>query len=260
MENMKTWINLTLFTLFVNLLISCGGGSESSSITPPVLTPIPISNSDKVDLELNFNKGTDGWVAGFADYPVGDDLTYELSSGYEQLPAPLQTKFGFSVTGTNRSDNLFMFIKKGFSGFSPNTTYQIKFIITFATNAQSDCNGIGGSPGKAVVIKAGAANTEPLSIITTKNKYRMNIDVGIQKNDGKNAVIIGDFANTQVCDPVNAFYELKTLNSDLQELIKSVTVSTDSSGVIWFIFATDSGFESTTKIYYINGSITATNI
>jgi len=253
MKNSK----LLFLCLFVFLVSSCGGGNSNvvnrdDTVSLPIAVPPPVN--DVIQIKLDFQNDLDGWFAGFSDYPVNTNTDFNLSSGFSQLPEPLLSLSGFSISGTNRSDDLFMFIKKGFSGFSVNSQYKIEFKITFATTAQSNCVGVGGSPGSGVSVKAGASILEPLSILNSNNEFRMNIDKGVQKNSGKDAIVIGDVANSQACDPNNAFYELKTLNNDTLPF----TVKTDSTGVLWFTFSTDSGFESTTHLYYINGSIIAT--
>ncbi len=254
-----TWKGIVGLILIASL-ISCGGGNNESASTvvpiqQPLPEPIPTPVNNVVQIDFSFNDGTDAWLAGFSDYSVGSD-GLQLSSGYEQLPVPLDNLSGFSVSGTNRVDDLYMFIKKAFTGFSVNSRYQIQFEITFATNASgaADCNGVGGAPGTAVTIKAGAVNIEPLSVLDA-NKYTMNIDKGIQKNSGLDALNIGHFANTRPC--ADNTYEEKTLRSDPTTLLE---VTPDSDGVLWFLFSTDSGFESTTHIYYLRGKIIATKI
>jgi len=245
--------------LLSGLLASCDNSNKPTPPKPePVPAPIPppLPGNDVVQIDFNFNSNTDGWTAGFADYPIAQASIFNLSANFSQLPAPLQTASGFMVSGTNRSDDLFMFIKKRFSGFSANTQYQIQFEITFASDAPSGCIGVGGAPGEAVTIKAGASVIEPLAINDGNNVYIMNIDKGNQSVGGSDAISIGDFANSKICDNNGFTYELKTLNNN----IAPFSVLTGSDGNLWFSFSTDSGFESTTQIYYIGGKIKATKI
>ncbi len=225
------------------LLYSCGGGGSAPS-------------EDAIQINFKFDNETDGWVAGFADYPVGEEAAFELSSGFAQLPAPLQSLSGFSVSGKNGSDDLFMFIKKSFTGFEPNSQYQLQFEITFASNAPSGCIGVGGAPGEAVTIKAGASIIEPLSNNDGNNFKVMNIDKGNQSVGGSDAIVMGDFANSKDCNDNDFNYELKTLSN----VGAPYSVITNSDGALWLHFSTDSGFESTTRIYYISGRVKATKI
>lgn len=232
-----------LWFFFINALISCGSTSSPNVESPP--------NNEKSQIDFTFNNGADGWLAGFSDYPVNPTADYQLTSGISLLPSPLNSISGFNLSGKNRSDDLFMFIKKRFSGFVPNTQYQLQFEITFASNAPSGCIGVGGAPGEAVTIKVGASNIEPLALNNGNNVYQMNIDKGNQKTSGSNAINIGDFANTKNCDDGDFSYELKTLNNDSTPF----SVFTNSDGDLWFLLSTDSGFESTTSIYFISGTV-----
>ena len=49
---------------------------------------------------FDFSEHTDGWIAGFADYPVGEEVFYELTSGRAPLPDPLdQSQFSMMISG-----------------------------------------------------------------------------------------------------------------------------------------------------------------
>jgi len=231
----------------ISLLVACGGSSNPSNITPRPIV-------DKVTITFDFNQGIDDWIAGFADYPIGEEFFYELSSNFEQLPSPLENQSGFFLSGNNHSDDLFMFIKKSFTNFKPNSRYQIQFEITFATNAPKNCAGAGGPPGEGVIIKAGASVIEPLAMNNGSGSYLMNIDKGNQSVGGSDAMVIGDFSNSKNCGMQDFSYELKTLNNDGNLF----TVQTSDSGTLWMTFSTDSGFESTTGIYYLRGKIVST--
>lgn len=52
----------------------------------------------------------------------------------------------------------------------PNTTYTFDFTVEFASDAADGLVGIGGPPGEAVYIKAGASPVEPMKILT---RYRL---------------------------------------------------------------------------------------
>lgn len=221
-------------------LVSCGGSDGPSR-----------PDDDRV-VEFQFD-GNSGWEAGFSDFPVGEEELFELRAEFEALPAPLEDQFGLNVVGANRSDDLFMFVKRPFGGFEPHAQYDLQFEITFATNAPSNCAGIGGAPGESVYVKAGATPTEPTAENDGTDFYRMNIDKGNQSIGGSDAIVIGDFANSRDCEDEDFSYELKTLTSDEN----AFSTFADSEGVLWVLFGTDSGFEGTTSIYYLEGRVTA---
>lgn len=92
-------------------------------------------------------------------------------------------------------------------------------------------------------MKVGASQIEPKKVVETDpvEIYRMNIDKGAQANGGENAIVIGDFSN----DTGPSIYTLKTLGNT-----SPFQVTTGSSGELWLLVGTDSGFEGTTTIYY----------
>jgi len=202
-------------------------------------------NLEKNDFLFEFETSTEGWVYGFADYPVGEENFYELSFEHTSLPKPLDTSIkALKQSGNNHSDDLFMFIKRKFTNLKPNHKYQIEFDIEIATDAADNSVGVGGSPGSSVSIKAGASLIEPNKVVV-ENLYRMNIDKSNQNQSGKDMVVIGDFSNG-----LDEFiYNLKSLKSD------TFSITTDEKGEFWLIIGTDSGFEATTTIYYNSISI-----
>lgn len=74
----------------------------------------------------------------------------------------------------------------------------------------------------------------------------MNIDKGNQASDGENMINLGDFSNGLEENK----YVLKTLKNETP-----FSVTADENGELWLIVGTDSGFESTTRIYYNKISI-----
>lgn len=204
----------------------------------PIEPPMP-------GLDFDFSDGSQGWVAQFSDYPPGDDSFYELSSGYRPLPAPLNTRSGLFISGHNHSDDLFMYLKRRVSGFEPTTNYQVSFVVEFATDVPTGCGGIGGSPGESVFVKAGASNVEPTSVVDQLGWLRMNIDKGNQSQGGVNAIVIGNIANSTLCEQNIRRYEIRQLRSP-----EPVLVTTDGAGSAWLLVGTDSGFEGVTSLYY----------
>lgn len=200
---------------------------------------------------FNFQAGTDDWVGDFADYPNEPNVEtfYELQFSHAMLPNPLSSSDGaLRQSGNNHSDDLFMFVKKKIIGLEPNKIYTISIEIEIASNAASGSVGVGGAPGESVFVKAGASTIEPVKVlVNTDNHYRMNIDKGNQGTDGTNMKRIGDFANGTASNN----YKLKNLSTS-----SPISIQSGGNGELWLIVGTDSGFESTTTIYY--NSIKAT--
>ena len=115
---------------------------------------------------FSFASRTDGFSADFTDYaPSQDDIAFV--SEFRRLPAPLDNRFGLLVGGTNRSDDLFMYVYKAVSGLVPGQRYRVRVDISLATNVRRGCAGVGGSPGENVVIKADARRPSPRRLSRT---------------------------------------------------------------------------------------------
>jgi len=186
-----------------------------------------------------------GWVGDFADYPEGDSIAYELMVKNDTVPTGTSvnsTKKALLISGNNHSDDLFMFIKKKVTGLRPNTTYEILFNVKVFSNAPTGEVGIGGAPGESVYLKAGATLIEPQKELQD-GMYRMNIDTGIQAEEGADMINIG---NVGVSSSTINFTLITRNNSSANGFI----LTTDADGELWLIIGTDSGFEGTTTLYY----------
>lgn len=217
------------------------------------LTPILACDDDSTGVggedgifDFDFGAGQHGWVAGFADYPAGEEDKHELLAEHANLPAPLdESRRGVLLSGMNHSDDLFMFLKRRLTGLEPGTEYGIEISVEFATNAASGCIGVGGAQGESVVIKAGAAAVEPDTVVSESGDVRLNLDKGNQLEAGADAIVLGDIANSST-DCFGAPYELKTLESGDQELV----TTTDAAGGLWLFVGSESGYEAKTALYY----------
>lgn len=202
--------------------------------------------SEGQSFQFDFTRDPAGWTAGFADYPVGQKELFELEADYRPLQAPLDTsKRAHYISGSNRSDDLFMYYKGQIRGLSPGTRYRAQFAVEIATNVPSGCSGIGGAPGESVSVKAGASEIEPEAVVDG-GFFRMNIDKGQQSNGGANAVVLGDVANSTGCEEGIIVWELK----ELPAVPESLLVAADAAGSVWVFAGTDSGFEGKTSLYY----------
>lgn len=204
--------------------------------------------------KFDFIRSSEGWEGDFSDYPEGEEDFYELTWGWKPLPEPLKGR-GIFISGNNHSDDLFMFIRRRLTSLKPRTSYNLTFTIRFATNAPKGCMGVGGPPGEGVTVKAGAAVIKPEPFISGNNHYAMNIDKGNQAGGGKDAVVLGDIANTNT-DCHNWVYEMK----QLENTNAPFKVTSGEDGAIWIVIGTDSGFEATTSLYYSNIEISAIEI
>lgn len=197
---------------------------------------------------FDFSHSDHGWSGDFADYPIGDSIKYGLYFGHDELPPNLGNTNGLKISGTNYSDDLFMFVKKKIAGLKPSTAYEVGFQIKFATNAPKDQVGVGGSPGESVYLKAGAAPFEPLKI-SKDGYYLMNIDKGNQLSGGQHMVLMGNVAS----HTTDYNYNVVERNNGV-----AFTATTNADGELWLVVGTDSGFEGTTTLYYTSITVLLT--
>ncbi len=204
-----------------------------------------------VTKEFRFALGDHGWTGDFTDLPADyeEDL-YRLESGLVDRPSELGPGKAMMIGGSNASDDLFMYLRKQLTaadGIEPDTAYEVRFQVSFATNAPAGAVGIGGPPGEAVWVKVGASTEEPVPVVREEMGIPyivLSVDKGSQNDDGENALRIGDVAKPENDDFVT--YEIKTLDNSDQPL----RVVSDNQGRLWLFVGTDSGFEGRTVLYY----------
>ena len=222
-------------------VISVDGETLVISDQPGVLKTVTILEA--TEFTFNFLTDHQGWLTGFADLPVSfDQSTFELDSGYRPLPAGLEGS-GMYVQGHNRSDDLFMFLKRQVEGLRPDTEYAVTVSLDLATNVPGGLIGIGGSPGESVYVKAGASAAEPLVQEDDAGYLRINIDKGNQATEGEAMINLGNVAHAGVTADE---YKIKPLHNQGRPL----EVVSDSEGRIWLIVGTDSGFEGLSTLFY----------
>lgn len=198
-------------------------------------------------VRFTFARDAQGWIAGFADYPEGEEEFYELKSGIEPIPPETGLSGnGFLLSGNNHSDDLFMFLKRRLGpedGLIPDTEYHLHFFLEFASNAPSGAVGIGGSPGESVYLKAGGSTIEPKAV-SVDGFLQMNVDKGNQAQGGHAASTVGNIANGRSPEEPPRYVILR------KEHKHPPKIRTDNKGVLWLLIGTDSGFEGTTTLYY----------
>lgn len=206
-----------------------------------------LGTSGEIVLSYDFHRGGNGWLAGFADYSL---QTSDLRMIAETRPLPDEInpqRSAFYLQSMNRSDDLFMFVKKNLAhedGIEPNRDYRVWFDIRFASNAPTGCFGVGGAPGDAVYLKAGATADEPVASLSGGQGIRMLIDKGQQSGGGKDAGVVGTIANGKPCEG-NQFPYVDVR----KEYAHPFPIRTDTRGSLWLLVGTDSGYEGLTGLY-----------
>jgi len=199
------------------------------------------------EFKYDFATSANGWTGDFADYPVGEEEFYELSFSHDTLPAPLdKSKKGLKINGNNHSDDLFMFTKKKLSGLTPNKEYTIEFEYELASNLPINSVGVGGGPGTATYVKAGASATEPKKV-EEADFYEFSLEKGNQAQGGKDGIVLGTLGITG-----NDFvYKLIERNNEDQ----TFKAKTDGEGNLWVYLGVDSGFEGVHTFYITKANI-----
>jgi hypothetical protein len=248
MDKLRMILSLLATLLIVMGAVACNGDNDGNGEAQPLSFSFDFAASDH------------SWSGGFTDLPVGyEEDSYNLEISHTDRPSELGAGKALMIAGTNRSDDLFMFLSKGLTaadGVRPNTTYQLVFEVTFGTDAPAGAVGVGGPPGEAVWVKVGAGAIEPMAVekpdMGDDLYHLFNLDKGRQNEDGADGIRIGDVA--KLINEEFGVYELKTLNN-ADNPIEAVS---DSEGNLWLYVGTDSGFEGRTALYYtlINVSLT----
>lgn len=234
------------------VLCGCDGGGSGSAPPPSAPTPFPPAPAPITHtIEFSFANGMSGWEASYSDYSLGQEPTIAFAFGIERVPRFSETATGLFLTSHNRSDDVFMYATRQVTGLTPGARYRVETTISIATNAPAGCAGIGGAPGEAVALKAGAASSKPATVLQRGTYVALNIDKGDNVNGGPDARTIGNIAQELPGGQCSGDgpYQRKTLTSGT----RSVTATAGADGQLWLIIGTESGFEGLTRIYLLEG-------
>ncbi len=237
------------------LVSACGGENDTGAPAPPTPPPPPPPPPGTVIFNFSFADGLAGWEADYSDYRLGQEVSINFQFGFQRLPPNLNNLSGFFLSSDNRSDDVFMYIFRALDGLAPGSRWRVDFSLAIGTDAPSGCAGAGGAPGEAVVLKAGATNVRPAKVVDASSYVGVNFAKGNQSTGGANAVVIGNFAQDQ---PGGACLNGPYLRKTLTTAGAGPVVTADSTGRLWLVIGTDSGFEGFTRIFYLEGTATLT--
>jgi len=227
--------SLLLVSLLLGLSPACSGALDE-----------PDDGTGRRDLLFTFDASTQDWTGNFTD--LAPSQVNDVGFLFERRELPAEAGIPGSalfVSGRNVSDDLFMFLTHPVTGLLPNTPYALTFELELASNSPTGCVGVGGSPGESVYLKVGAARVQPDRATDSGGNYRLNVDKGEQSTGGANAVVVGDLANGSFDCGVPPYRRITRDNRG-----RPLRVSTDAQGTLWLLVGTDSGYESTTALYY----------
>lgn len=216
---------------------ACGGGDDDRGAAT---------------VTSDFTDGADGWVADIADFTAAtrpDDFVAETAVA---PPGGADGDGYFHLGATNTSDDLFMYLRREVdrSEIDPGQAYAVDYDIAVASNAPSNCAGIGGAPGESVWVKVGAVDVEPVTVtVDGGERTELVVDKGGQSEAGPDAVVAGVIANGIPCEEALADDDPEFRIVELQGSLDQ-PVTADDDGSLWLFVGTDSGFEGRTDLYY----------
>ncbi len=191
-------------------------------------------------VNFDFKNGFQGWMAGFSDYNPSNIDIYNFKFELRKLPKSAGDENSLFMSSMNRSDDVFMFFKREVGGLKPSKSYDAKFRLGFASKYRSRL-GIGGDEARDVFVKVCKSATEPSSIMQ-EGILRLNIDMGAQKNAGRDSVVLGSIEKPN--DSSDQYVKIELSSA------KALRFDANENGSIWLLFGTDSGYEGETELYY----------
>ncbi len=239
--------------------------STSLNVAPEIVesrTFVPSTFFEDImnaDIIIEGNKTT---VNGYVDYVFNLDDDTEFSDVVVDVPENyLENDFyeykyeittspvadmgnAIRLEGSNHSDDMFMGFYKKITGLEANTTYIYKLSFDIGTNVTKGMMGVGGSPGGSVYVKAGIVPEAPLTEFNSINHYVFtNVDKANQSQSGTDLRVVSNMEKAS--DDYTEDYEYKTVSNHF-------IATTNANGEAFILVGTDSGFESTTTVYYDN--------
>lgn len=217
-----------LLFVFCIALVGCHGRAEESILLPGA---------------ISFGGGAPGWIGGASDYLVAWDGQMDLVLEPRLAPGSSGAPDAFYTRGVNRSDDLFLFIKRRFTGLAPGRGYDARFCAKVVTNLG----------GQNLIGKAGATTVEPVvGVVSMSGEpyFWMNVDKGLQANAGPDSRLLG---RLRAFGDERAGYAATTLCTT-----EAMPVTADGDGAIWIYAGAESDFEGVGEAYWLRVDVQLT--
>lgn len=195
------------------------------------LAALCLSASPVLGDSFGFETGYEGWIADFADYPVADSANWHLRHGIAAMPGVAPAQQGLRLAGDNFSDDLFLYVRKRFTGLVPNAEYRMEVLAGIVTGQCPDCGG-----GDSFYLKAGATAKEPKKA-ATDGMFRMDIDKGNQARGGAEMDTLGFVHH-------DAEGDMKPHLVRMGNAKHPFRFRADANGGIWVAVGVESAFET----------------
>jgi hypothetical protein len=200
----------------------------------------------EIVLDFTFNESSRGWLPEFTDYSLATASLQRIAE-IRPLPGYPPQYRGYFLQSMNRSDDVFMFLKRELGsedGVQSGHLYSISVYTLLLSEAGSNCVGIGGAPGESVYFKSGVSLDEPVPTLANSGFVALNADKGNQASGGRDAGVAGNIANGIPCEEPRRWVLLERLYHHPR------LVRTHERGRLWVFVGTDSGYEGLTALYY----------
>ena len=121
-----------------------------TNVLPFVLTLLTFSYfASAQTYTYDFSVSDQQFEGGVSDFHVSQSDQHMFTFDNRPFQPPLDTqRLAQYMSGVNPSDDLFMFMKKKVTGLLPNTTYNVTFVVEFASIYPTNAFGVGGPPGE----------------------------------------------------------------------------------------------------------------
>ncbi|HYP06614.1 MAG TPA: hypothetical protein VER03_10335 [Bryobacteraceae bacterium] len=211
-----------------------------------------------IQIADDFSRDSANWLAAFTDYNLINSVPHRIAEIRTLPPYIDASRRAFYLQAVNDSDDLFSFLKKPITpddGIEPNAIYEVSFLVEFASNASTECAGLGGAPGLDVYLKVGASATEPVATLVGE-KLTFNLDKGNQAEGGRDATVAGHIGViNDECDPEKARFVLAERRQKHTQRVRA-----SSFGWLWLFVGADSGYEGLNQLYYSRIVVTLTRV
>jgi len=197
-----------------------------------------------------FDEGPEGWVACFADYPLGleDSMKLDSSHGSIYVSESIGDVSAFKQSGYATNSDLFMYIKQQISGLIPNSRYTVKIEVEMNSQLLIDFDGDLDNKNLGSFLKVGAFKSEPDTLeIPDANNAEVSLvmadfDKGEDSSGGIDMTLIGRLEYTNLgATPIM----LNGNNSDTP-----IYTASDAEGKLWIAVGVDTNIPVYQEISY----------
>jgi hypothetical protein len=198
----------------------------------------------------SFDDGDEGWIAAFADYPVGmeDSMKLDFSPGSIYISESIGNVSAFKQSGYATNSDLFMYIKQQITGLVPNSRYTVIIEVELISQLLLDYQGDLDNKDLGSFLKVGAFQTEPdtLEVPGAINQeystVAVDFDKGENSSGGIDMTFIGRLEYTKLGE---APIILNGNNSDFP-----IYTASDNEGKLWIAVGVDTNIPVYQEISY----------